>query len=134
MAAGGYVCTALGSGRGRNKIQQARCGIQPRSRCITLKCIAGKGNKWWRCCFERGADGSILDLACRAEEGVAQVSQRNKPGLVWQKILGVNFDADGRQAGEVAGDRWAASSFCIESGVGCAGGELHGGTSNWYMA
>lgn len=24
---------------------------------------AGKGKKWWRYCFERGADGSILDLA-----------------------------------------------------------------------
>lgn len=101
-----------------NKIQQARSGIQPRSRCITLKCIAGKGNKWWRCCFERGADGSILDLAVerRREQPVC----RRETNQVWfGKILGVNFDADGRQAGS----RWAGSSFCIESGVGCAGGQ-----------
>jgi hypothetical protein len=32
---------------------------------------AVKGKKWWRCCFERGADGSILDLAVlRVEEEV----------------------------------------------------------------
>jgi hypothetical protein len=29
---------------------------------------AGKGKKWWRCCFERGADGSILDLADERRE------------------------------------------------------------------
>ncbi|KAG6056999.1 hypothetical protein E4U32_005431 [Claviceps aff. humidiphila group G2b] len=25
--------------------------------------LTEKGTKWWRSCFERGADGSILDLA-----------------------------------------------------------------------
>lgn len=63
-----------------------------------------------------------------------QAKCRRETNQVWfgRKFWGlILMRMAGRQAGEVAGDRWAASSFCIESGVGCAGGELHGGASNW---
>lgn len=42
---------------------------------------AGKGKKWWRYCFGRGADGSILDLESRAERReVPEVRQRGTGG------------------------------------------------------
>lgn len=48
-----------------------------------------KGKKWWRCCFERGADGSILDLASSGEKrrgrGEVLCFLSQKPG--WARAL-----------------------------------------------
>lgn len=48
-------------------VQSQRVSVQSNRLYHTEQ--AGKGKKWWRYCFERGADGSILNLESRRRGG-----------------------------------------------------------------
>lgn len=80
---------------------------------------AVKGKKWWRYCFERGADGSILNLESRAE--------RREVPFLSQNLVGARLLTGAPRGARGKGGRATATATATAAPAPAAGSNDRGG-------